>query len=352
MPANARITDVWSGVCRHEDHDGEERMTGIIITGSSNHNSGNLPSARLTDVTIGSCKHTGVIVTASPNVKCNSLGQARVGDLITGSNIGTIISGRPNHTLNCGGEAPPTVIEKTIVVQGTKIKYTEVDYGNADDEVATDDGLNIYPPVVGRPPTPEEVTRSAELDVSPTTTVEENTEDPTTDSTAETDCMSVPIPVPLDFVLSPHFTVGDLSFNSVLSKVKVKAQHGYTVQDMVCNLQGWAQNIGEALAGTYGRSTMIITSGFRNGGSSSQHERGMAADIQYPKKNNTEIYNISCWIRDTLPFDQLILEYGGNRPWIHVSYNRFGNRPNSASNKFGTRVSPGHYVWRTLKNMS
>jgi len=77
----------------------------------------------------------------------------------------------------------------------------------------------------------------------------------------------------------------------------------------------------------------------------------MAADLQYPLKTNTEVYNIAVWIRDNLPFDQLILEYGGNRPWIHVSFNRFGNRPSTASNKFGTRVSPGNYVWGVLKNM-
>lgn len=352
MPASARVGDMWTGTCCcHSDPDCVS-MTGVIITGSPNNKSGNSAQARLTDITIGSCGHTGIIVSASPNVKCNSLGKARVGDIVTGCNIGIIVTGNPSHQLNCGGSVELPPIETTVVVEGTNIKYTEVDFGNADDEVATDDGLNIFPPVVGRPPTPEEVARSAELDVSPTTTVEDSTTDLIVDTTAETDCMSVPIPVPDNFVLTPNFTVGDLSFNTVLSKVKVKAQHGYSVQDIVCNLQGWAEYIGEALAATYGRNTMIITSGFRNGSSTSQHERGMAADIQYPKKSNTEIYNIAIWIRDTLPFDQLILEYGGNRPWIHVSFNRFGNRPASASNKYGTRVSPGNYVWRVLKNMS
>ena len=78
----------------------------------------------------------------------------------------------------------------------------------------------------------------------------------------------------------------------------------------------------------------------------------MACDIQYPKYTNTQVYNIAVWIRDNVAYDQLILEYGGNRPWIHVSHNRFGNRPASHSRKFGTRVSPGNYVWGTLKNMS
>jgi uncharacterized Zn-binding protein involved in type VI secretion len=221
-------------------------MTGVIITGSPNEKSGNLSQARLTDITIGSCGHTGIIVTASPTVKCNNLGKARVGDIVTGCNIGVIVTGNPTHGIDCGGSVEAPVIEKTIVVEGTNIKYTEVDFGNADDEIATDDGLNIYPPVVGRPPTPEEVARSAELDVSPTTTVEETTTEPTNDSTADVDCMSVPIPVPDSFVLTPNFTVGDLSYNTVLSKVKVKAQHGYSIQDIVCNLQAWSEYVGEA----------------------------------------------------------------------------------------------------------
>ena len=50
--------------------------------------------------------------------------------------------------------------------------------------------------------------------------------------------------------------------------------------------------------------------------------------------------------------DQFILEYGGNRPWIHCSFNRTGNRTNVASNKFGTRVSPGNYIWRSIKYMT
>jgi uncharacterized Zn-binding protein involved in type VI secretion len=352
MPASARLGDMWSGICCcHSDPDCVD-MTGIIISGSPNNKSGNKSQARLTDITIGSCGHTGMIVSSSPNVKCNNLGKARVGDIVTGCNRGIIVTGNPKHQLNCGGSVEAPAIETTVVVEGTNVKYTEVDFGNADDEVATDDGLNIYPPVVGRPPTPEEVARSQALDVSPTTTVEDSTTDTIIDTTAETDCMTVPIPVPDSFPLTPNFTVGDLSFNTVLSKVKVKAQHGYSIQDIVCNLQGLAEFICEPLVATYGRNTMIITSGFRNGSSTSQHERGMAADIQYPKKSNTEIYNIAIWIRDTLPFDQLILEYGGNRPWIHVSFNRFGNRPASASNKYGTRVSPGNYVWRVLKNMS
>jgi hypothetical protein len=53
-----------------------------------------------------------------------------------------------------------------------------------------------------------------------------------------------------------------------------------------------------------------------------------------------------------LNYDQLILEYGGNKPWIHVSFNRAGNRDSSVSNKFGTRISAGNYQWRDLLYMT
>jgi hypothetical protein len=97
---------------------------------------------------------------------------------------------------------------------------------------------------------------------------------------------------------------------------------------------------------------MTITSGFRLGGGTSQHDKGQATDIQFLGKSNSEVYAIAVFVRDNLPYDQLILEYGGNRPWIHCSFNRAGNRASSTSNKFGTRVSAGVYVWGSLKDMS
>ena len=125
-----------------------------------------------------------------------------------------------------------------------------------------------------------------------------------------------------------------------------------SVVDIVCNLQGWAENVGEALAGKYGRGEMIITSGFRTGNGRSQHLRGQATDIQFPNMSNTEVYQVAEWMNNNVPYDQMILEYGGNKPWIHSSFNRSGNRSTLASNKYGTRLSPGNYQFGSLLNMA
>lgn len=366
MPSSARLTDIWAGICCCHPPIPCIGMAGPIITSSTDDQSGNLGTARLTDMTIGYCGHPGIIVTSAPGCRANSLGKARIGDSVVGCNIGTIVTGNPTHDVGnavsgCGGAAPPPSI--TVEFQGQSVQFTEVDYGNIDDDPDGDDGLNIYPPLtpvldsttgeyVFPTPTPEQQAESDALDVSPTAQVDEDIVPPLDSTTPITACIDIPPSFPDDFALTSQYTLGQLSTQTVLSKNRVRAQHGFTKEDIVCNLQAWAQNIGDPLAAYTGRGNMMITSGFRIGGGRSQHERGMAADIQYPGKTNTEVYNIAVWIKDNLPFDQLILEYGGNRPWIHVSFNRFGNRPSTAGNKYGTRVSPGNYVWGSIKNLS
>lgn len=357
MPASSRLTDIWTGICCCHPPAPCIPMSGPVITSSPDDYSGNLGQARLTDMTIGWCGHPGNIITSAPSCFANNLGKARIGDSVVGCNIGNLVTGWPTHFVENisgggGGTQPPTSVQTTIEFQGDTITFTEVDFGNVDDDPDTDDGLNIFPAVVGRPPTSSEIARSAELDVSPTVEVEENT-DPPTDTPAEiVACIDVPSDLPGSFQLTPNYNLGSVSTQTVLSKVQVRAQHGYTVEDIVCNLQAWCQNIGEPLSAEYGHNEKIITSGFRIGSSTSQHERGMTCDIQYLKYTNTQVYNIAIWVRDNLAYDQLLLEYGGNKPWIHISHNRFGNRSVSHPRKFGTRVSPGNYVWGTLKNMS
>lgn len=76
---------------------------------------------------------------------------------------------------------------------------------------------------------------------------------------------------------------------------------------------------------------IVITSGFRSkqvnrlvgGAPTSQHcaNNGAAADLVCPQKSNRLLFEI---IRDNLPFDQLIWEFGTDSEpaWVHVSYNR------------------------------
>lgn len=78
-----------------------------------------------------------------------------------------------------------------------------------------------------------------------------------------------------------------------------------------------------------------VSSGYRSkelnafikGVSSSQHCKGQAIDIDM---DGTSITNrqIFDFIKDNLPFDQLIYEFGddNNPDWVHVSYVRNGRR--------------------------
>jgi zinc D-Ala-D-Ala carboxypeptidase len=78
-----------------------------------------------------------------------------------------------------------------------------------------------------------------------------------------------------------------------------------------------------------------VNSGFRHpevnakvgGSSTSDHCKGMAADIEIPGVPNAELAE---WIKENLEFRQLILEfYTPGVPdsgWVHVSYNPSDNK--------------------------
>lgn len=57
----------------------------------------------------------------------------------------------------------------------------------------------------------------------------------------------------------------------------------------------------------------------------SQHILGQAADFEAYSVSN---YELATWIKDTLSYDQLILEYPGPDPrdgWVHCSFRRDGS---------------------------
>lgn len=347
MPSVARLSDIWTGVC--ECHDEPQDVTGMIVTCSPTGFSANKGPARVSDIVIAFCDehHSGIIAAGSTTYLTDGIQTARVGDPVTGCTVGIISTGDPTHmACDNGAQAGPTAL---VPFRDRIILFTEVDFGNLDDEEDVDDGLNVYPPVpTGSIPTEAQVNKSKALDTAPKTTVTEDPAPPPPESTPPTACIDVPIPPPASFQLTTNFTLGSVSSQTALSRTAVKAQHSLTVEDMVCNLQAWAQNVGEALASQYGRNNMLITSGFRSGSSTSQHERGQACDIQFPGKSNNDLFAIAQWVRDNIPYDQFIYEYGGNKPWFHLSFNRSGNRSSGASNKFGTRTSAGSYVWHKL----
>ena len=97
------------------------------------------------------------------------------------------------------------------------------------------------------------------------------------------------------------------------------------------NLRFLCENVLQPLRDKYGKS-INITSGYRSpklnkaigGSSTSQHCFGQAADIQVDRKDYLKVWEIL----KTLPFDQIIFEFGTESApdWIHVSFVQGKNR--------------------------
>jgi len=121
--------------------------------------------------------------------------------------------------------------------------------------------------------------------------------------------------------LSSSFKLGNVSTGAAVTHDAVRDQHGLKKGQIVCNLRKLCNHTLDKIKAKY--PNMTVTSGFRAGGSGkSQHEKGQAADMQFPGVAKREYYDIAVWIRDNCTFDQLILEYkttGTGNPWIHVS---------------------------------
>jgi len=121
--------------------------------------------------------------------------------------------------------------------------------------------------------------------------------------------------------LSTHYTVGDLSTNVTVRPGvhKLRAQNGFTVEQIACNLQALCENILEPLRAEFG--AFRINSAFRTGAARSQHNRGMAVDIQEPSWSNQKLFEVAKWAKENLPCDQVILEHSRG-VWIHISFDR------------------------------
>ncbi len=100
MPSNARLTDIWVGVCLVHPPIPVIGMSGTIVAASGNVIINNLGAARLNDVVIGYCGHPGVIVSASGDAIINNQGAARIGDAVAGCVVGTISTGSGNVKSN------------------------------------------------------------------------------------------------------------------------------------------------------------------------------------------------------------------------------------------------------------
>ena len=121
--------------------------------------------------------------------------------------------------------------------------------------------------------------------------------------------------------LSNYFTLGALTTRTAVSSYELKDFNGLTKAQIACNLKYLAVNTLDKIKLKY--SDMIIASCFRTKDTSSDHGKGFAADLQFTSHAFTDYFEISKWIRDNVPFSQILLEYetrnSGTIAWIHVS---------------------------------
>ena len=131
--------------------------------------------------------------------------------------------------------------------------------------------------------------------------------------------------------LSENFTLSEMT------KSETALRHGLPNDpepDHLENMKKLAEHVLQPVRDHYGRGVKV-NSAYRHpdvnravgGSTTSDHCKGMAADIEIPGVPNAELAE---WIRDNCEFRQLILEfYTPGIPdsgWVHVSYNESDNK--------------------------
>lgn len=123
-----------------------------------------------------------------------------------------------------------------------------------------------------------------------------------------------------------YFTIEELVASSV---AKQKNIDNTPSQEIIENLTKLVEAVLDPLREWYGQP-IFVNSGYRceelnkavGGASTSQHTKGMAADISVRSKDgNKKLFD---YIKDNLPFDQLIGE--SDFSWVHVSFKENNNR--------------------------
>ena len=119
-------------------------------------------------------------------------------------------------------------------------------------------------------------------------------------------------------------TQGGTTLATMIRKVSfpnhnIVTQKGLSKGQIVANLANLAQNIWEPLYAQF--PDAFITNSFREGETQAQHGTGQAMDIQFHGLASSGYLARAQWIRDNLPFDQLLLEcLTAGALWVHVSF--------------------------------
>lgn len=124
--------------------------------------------------------------------------------------------------------------------------------------------------------------------------------------------------------LSPTWKLADVSSATSYSRYRVVPNQGLSRAQIICNLKNVLVNCIEQIKSHVEsiNHTMIITSGFRPEGGS-QHGRGEAIDMQFPSMTNEQAYRVAEWIKQNIPYDQLITEWHAPPKMVlHVSWSK------------------------------
>ena len=132
-------------------------------------------------------------------------------------------------------------------------------------------------------------------------------------------------------MLSDHFSLAEFTKSQTAIRKGIKNE---PKEKEIENMRLLCENILEPIRENYGLP-FTLNSGFRSLGlnkeigssPTSQHVTGQAADFEIPTISNKDIAH---WIRDSLDYDQLLLEFykegDPSSGWVHCSYVGFENR--------------------------
>lgn len=131
--------------------------------------------------------------------------------------------------------------------------------------------------------------------------------------------------------LTNNFSLAEMTKSDTALRLDMDNTPG---DEEIANLQALCENVLQVVRDAYGVGVKV-NSGFRHpdvnaavgGSKTSDHCKGMAADIEIPGVANADLAE---WIVENLEFRQVILEfYTPGIPdsgWVHVSYNPNDNK--------------------------
>ena len=133
-----------------------------------------------------------------------------------------------------------------------------------------------------------------------------------------------------------YFTLSELTKSATEKRLGIDNTADASIR---ANLTALVENVLDPLRVRWGMP-IIVTSGYRStalnkavgGAASSQHTKGEAADIRTVSDSRADNMRLlRCLLNSGIVFDQVICEYPdaqGRPDWIHVSFNKGGNRKN------------------------